>query len=338
LTGNMHCAPLKYYRTETPGDIQTFKGLHKWQGKYEERVTYPNLLQLRDGALLMMYRYGGSGNGMRLLVRYNEDTQEWTGSGDSFISGMNREPTCNAYPFGGIVEDENGVLHIAWCWRETPDVETNYDICYAKSDDQGVTWKRWDGHTHELPIRPETADVVDDIEQKRGLMNGGSIVVDQNGIPYIGYTRFDEKGNNQLYVATPDEGTWKIVRISNFDVRFWFEGRGTIPESPPIPHLSIRSDGKIRAGYSNSRITPQKGVMTFTREQLVTMTPGTFPIEPPDPSGPSIPNLRATNIGPLPDGQVHYMQQETAPPNRDRKPENPKTPTMIYLVETDGKN
>jgi hypothetical protein len=27
------------------------------------------------------------------------------------------------------------------------------------------------------------------------------------------------------------------------------------------------------------------------------------------------------------------MQQETDSPNRDRKPENPKEPTMIYVVE-----
>ena len=30
---------------------------------------------------------------------------------------------------------------------------------------------------------------------------------------------------------------------------------------------------------------------------------------------------------------VHYMQQETDSPNRDRKPDKPKEPTMIYIVE-----
>ena len=59
LTGNMHCAPLRYYRTKAPGDIHTFEGIHKWTGDYENRVTYPTLLKLRDGSVYIMYRHGG---------------------------------------------------------------------------------------------------------------------------------------------------------------------------------------------------------------------------------------------------------------------------------------
>ena len=46
-----------------------------------------------------------------------------------------------------------------------------------------------------------------------------------------------------------------------------------------------------------------------------------------------LPYIIAVNHGPLPPNYIHYMQQETAPSNRDRRPENPKEPTMIYIVE-----
>ena len=333
ITGNMHCAPLKYYRTAKPGDIQTFQAIHKWSGKHETRVTYPTLIQLNDGSVHMMYRDGGSGDGQRILVHYSEETQEWTGTGDSFITGRDSDPTCNAYPFGGIQVDSSGVLHIAWCWRQTPDVVTNFNVCYAKSLDHGKTWKRWNGEEYTLPIRPVNAEIVDQIPQRHGLLNGGSVVVDRNGAPYIGYTRFDEAGNNQIFVATPENGEWRIIQLSNWKTRFWFEGRGTIPKSPPVPRLSIDSDGKIQAAYSNNDVEPKSGRFIVTREELLNAKPGMCKIHPPSTKQSGVPNVRAVNIGSLPDGQIHYMSQKTARPNRDRKPENPAPPSMIYLVE-----
>jgi len=245
---------------------------------------------------------------------------------------MDRNPTCNAYPIG-LLEDRQGTWHIAWCWRETPDVITNFDVCYAKSSDRGATWQGWDGRELELPITPENAHVVEYIEQDSGLMNGGSFAVDSEGRPYIGYTRFDKDGYNQLYVATPVDGKWKVVQLTDWKHRFYFEGRGTIPESPPTPRVSIAADQKILVSYSNRHAGIPRGQIVLTREQLLTGKPGQFPTEQAADSTPRIPNIRAVNRGPLPAGVTHYMQQQTDSPNRDRKPENASEPTMIYLVE-----
>jgi len=332
ITGNMHCARLRYYRTKAPGDIHTFQPIHKWTGDYEDRVTYPTLFELRDGSIYIMYRHGGSGNGMRILVQYDEQTRQWTKAVQALTNGRDRNPTCNAYPFG-ILEDKNGVWHIAWCWRETPDVITNFDICYAKSLDRGFSWKSWDGRDLELPITPENAHVVESIEQKSGLINGGTLAVDSKGRPYIGYTRFDENGHNQIYIATPVDDKWKIIQLSDWKHRFYFEGRGTIPEYPPIPKVSITEDQKIQIVYSNRYAQIRRGQFVLTPEQLLAMRPGQYPAQNSVSAAPGIANIRAVNRGPLPKGMKHYMQQETDSPNRDRKPENPKEPTMIYVVE-----
>ena len=336
ITGNMHCAPLRYYRTKNAGDIHTFEGIHTWTGDYENRVTYPTVFKLRDGSIYMMYRHGGSGNGMRILVRYDELTQEWTKTVPALTNGRDRSPTCNAYPLG-ILEDSSGVWHIAWCWRETPDVVTNFDICYAKSLDRGISWKGWDGTDLKLPITPENAHVVERIDQKNGLMNGGNFIVDGEGRPYIGYTRFDKDGYNQLYVATPVDGKWKVVQLTDWKHRFYFEGRGTIPESPPTPRISITAGQKILVSYSNRYAGIPKGQLVLTRDQLLTGKPGRHRAERAVDNTPNIRNIRAVNRGPLPPGDTHYMQQQTDSPNRDRKPQDAQEPTMIYVVEVKNK-
>lgn len=346
ITGNMHCARLRYYRTRLPSDIHTFEAIHKWTGDYEDRVTYPSVLKLRDGSIYILYRHGGSGNGMRILVHYDEETQRWTKTVPVLTNGRDRTPTCNAYPFGvvvedtagqipkaGILEDRSGVWHIAWCWRETPDVVTNFDICYAKSHDCGISWKSWDGRNLQLPITPENACVVEEIEQKNGLINGGTLIVDSKGRPYIGYTHFDENGKNQIYIATPVDDNWKVVQVTDWKHRFYFHGRGTIPQYPPVPRLSITKKEKIRLVYSYAHAKPKTGQLELTRNQLLSMKPGQYSFEKARAVYPAIPHIRAVNHGPLPKGEVHYMQQEADSPNRDRKPTKLREPTMIYVVE-----
>jgi hypothetical protein len=274
---------------------------------------------------------------MRILVQYNEDTQQWSKAVPVFTNGRDRTPTCNAYPFGGILEDKKGIWHIAWCWRETPDVITNFDICYAKSLDRGLSWKSWDGRDFELPITPENAHVVESIRQNSGLINGGSLVVDAEGRPYIGYTRFDENGHNQIYIATPVDDNWKIIQLTDWKHRFYFSGRGTIPQYPPIPRVSITKDRKILIKYHNKYAEPQRGQMELTREKLLNMKPGQYKVRKADGRYHNIPNVRAVNRGALPPGFTHYMQQETDSPNRDRRPDKPKEPTMIYIVEVKDK-
>jgi hypothetical protein len=157
--------------------------------------------------------------------------------------------------------------------------------------------------------------------------------MDTEGRPYIGYTRFDKDGHNQLYIATPVDDTWKIIQLTDWTHRFYFEGRGTIPESPPVPRVTITKDRKIQITYSNRHAEPRKGQFVLTREQLLASRPGQIAIEKSATTSPAVPNIRAVNRGLLPPGEKHYMQQQTDRPNRDRKPENPRESTVIYVVE-----
>lgn len=342
----MRCSPLRYYRTQVPKDIESFEPIHKWTCENDSRVTYPSVLRLRDGSVYMLYRDGAGGNGVRILIHYDEESQRWTKTVLALTDGRDRNPTYNAYPFGvvaedaageiptaGVPEDRNGVWHIAWCWRETPDVVTNFDVCYARSLDRGASWQSWDGRRLELPITPENAYVVEPIEQKCGLINAGTSAVVGGGRPYIAYTRYDKNGHDQIYVATPVDSGWKIVQLTDWKHRFYFYGRGTIPQCPPVPRLSITKEQRIVVTYSYAYAKPKQGQLLLTTEELLSMKPGQYPIRKPEGIYSPVPNIRAVNHGRLLSGSTDYMQQETDPPNRDRKPEKPREPTMTYVVE-----
>jgi hypothetical protein len=65
-----------------------------------------------------------------------------------------------------------------WVWRETWDVATNHDICYAKSVDGGKTWQKSGGEKYELPITAASAEYACRVPQKSELINQTSMCVD----------------------------------------------------------------------------------------------------------------------------------------------------------------
>ena len=63
LSGDMHCVPLKYFRTTKPLDPSTFERVENMVGTEETRATYPRFLRGPRQELIFTYRDGGSGNG-----------------------------------------------------------------------------------------------------------------------------------------------------------------------------------------------------------------------------------------------------------------------------------
>ena len=166
--------------------------------------------------------------------------------------------------------------------------------------------------------------MVDDIPQKSGLINIGILAVTRDGIPHIGYTRFDENGHNQMYIATPVESRWKVIQLTDWKGRFWFEGGGTIPQTPPIPRISFTKEGKFRVRYSYQHAIPRRGTDIHTGRITQDETGGDFRSEFQSERD-KIPNIRAVNHGVLPEGESHYMQQETAPKPRPQTGESQRT-------------
>lgn len=85
---------------------------------------------MAQAQLLFAYRSGASGCGNLVLKRYDVAQRRWTSVQPSLIDG---EGARNAY--WQLFVDALGIIHLSWVWRESWLVETNHDLCYARSAD-----------------------------------------------------------------------------------------------------------------------------------------------------------------------------------------------------------
>lgn len=225
VSGNMHCVPLVYFRTEIPGDITSLKP-SPMTGKLEDRVTYPQFLEDGEGRLVFTYRYGSSGNGINLYNRYDADSRTWARLLDKplFDGEMER----NAYP-AGPVRGPDGWFHIHWVWRDTPDCSTNQRLSYARSRDL-IHWESAFGQALGLPILyGQDACVVDPIPPGGGIINGGHrMELDSSNQPVLVYHKADAQGNMQIFATRPENGKWKRAALTGWKHPVPFAGCGSM--------------------------------------------------------------------------------------------------------------
>lgn len=230
LSWNNHNTPLKYARANAPGSLE-FEEAKIIGDEFERRATYPEFYNLPNGGLLFLYRDGASGSGSLVLNRYDLKPTRWSRVQSDLIDGENKR---NAYPQTTV--DARGTIHISWVWRESPDVATNHDLCYARSRDGGKTWERSNGQKYELPITAATAEYIWRIPQNNELINQTSMAADAEGNPYIAtYWRGRDSNIPQYRLVYFDGAKWQTSQIGERRTPFTLSGGGTkrIPISRP---------------------------------------------------------------------------------------------------------
>ncbi len=225
-----HGHPLNYCRSLAPYSLEL--GEKKpMTGIDEHNVTYPEFYLLPGGNLLFAYRSGSSGRGNLVLNGYDVKNRKWHRIQDVLIDG---EEQRSAY--WQMYVDERGTIHLSWVWRETWHVETNHDLCYARSFDNGVTWYKSDGEKYELPIRVANAEYACRIPQESELINQTGMSADAEGNPYIAsYWKDADSDVPQYRVVWHDGQKWNIRQVSSRRTPFSLKGGGTkmIPVSRP---------------------------------------------------------------------------------------------------------
>lgn len=225
-----HGHKLNYCRSIAPyslvlGEKEPMTGVN------EEDVTYPEFYTLAGGDLLFAYRSGASGRGNLVMNRFSIEDKKWTRVQDVLIDGENKR---NAY--WQLYVDEQGTIHLSWVWRETWLVETNHDLCYARSSDNGVTWCKSNGEKYQLPIRLDNAEYACSIPQNSELINQTSMSADASGNPYIAtYWRDADSDVPQYRIVWNDGKKWQNRQVSERKTPFSLKGGGTkmIPVSRP---------------------------------------------------------------------------------------------------------
>lgn len=241
LCYNTRGSPIRWRRSTNPEDISSFGPEQVGMtGQNESRATYPEFTRLLDGTLLMAYRQGSSGNGDWIMNRWDGDTESWEPLQHPLTDGHAGDQTFNTYHWT-LVQSDDGMLHYFFCWRGTGGVQTNRQLSYARSPNNGETWEQSGGTEYSLPITKESAEVVDPISPGSNFMNNGWATFDpRNDAPHVTYYRDDADGNTQIFHAYLADGEWVIEPATDRDTSAGFGGGGVI--GSPIGRMGIVVD------------------------------------------------------------------------------------------------
>ena len=225
-----HGNQLRYTKSKEPLSLE-LEEKQSMDGIKENKITYPEFYRLADGSLIFMYRDGSSGQGNLVMKKYVPADKKWTTLHESLIDGEGQR---NAY--WQACTDAKGTIHLSWVWRESPQVESNHDMCYARSNDGGKTWENSKAEKYTLPITAKTAEYAAKIPQNSELINQTSMTADENGNPYIAtYYRQQNSTVPQYHVIYLKDGKWNDLDLGFRKTPFSLKGAGTkqIPIARP---------------------------------------------------------------------------------------------------------
>lgn len=234
-----HNHPLRYAKSVSPGSLELTDKM-PMTGKFERSVSYPEFYRMPNGNLLFFYRDGGSGRGNLVINQYDTRTKKWTQLHSNLIDGEGQR---NAYWQACI--DGKGTVHVSWVWRESPDVASNHDLCYARSTDDGVTWEKSTGEKYQLPITAASAEYAVRIPQNSELINQTSMSADAQGYPFIAtYWRDADSQVPQYRLVYHDGLAWKSLRLAFRKTPFSLSGAGSKRIPIARPQVMVKNFGK----------------------------------------------------------------------------------------------
>ena len=339
LSGDLHCSPLKYYRTTKPLEPETFERVDRMTGDEEKHTTYPRFFNGPKNELIFTYRDGSSGNGNQIYNVYDSATRTWKRLLDKPLTDGEGER--NAY-LDGPVRGPDGWFHLAWVWRESPDAATNHDLSYARSKDL-IHWENAAGKPLTLPIRINDGVILDPVPQQGGMINGNSKVgFDDKGRVTISYHKHDAAGNTQPWTARLENGAWKFHQTTDWPWRWDFGGGGTLTFGISIGPVTREPDGRLSQTWRHKKfgggiwLLDPETLRAIGKMKRDPMPPGFGKIEG------TFPGLTVKTAGDLgtsdTPGTRYLLRWETLEANRDLpRPAPLPEPSMlrVYRVKSE---
>lgn len=334
ISANMHVVPLIYFRSKHPCDIHSLQR-ESMIGRDETKCTYPRFFRGPRKELLFTYRSGVSGNGEQIYNVYDHASRSWQRLLDRpLTSGQGK---MNAYIHGPVLGPD-GFYHICWVWRDQKGCEFNHDLCYARSRDL-IRWETSAGKPLELPITAQTAEVVDPVPVRGGLINGNHRVgFDSQRRLIISYQKSDEHGNTQIYAARFVDGRWTTHQTSTWDYRWEFTGGGSIEYDIQFGPVQVDRQGRLCQSYRHIKygagtwILDEQTLKVAGQAQDRLERPAEIEVAQSDTPGMKV--RWCVGSGRSPQDDLRYMLRwETLDSNRD-KPRDPVPPPSMLKLYT----
>ena len=337
VAGNMHCVPLIYFRSTKPMDVTSLERVAAMVGSEEKRCTYHKFLRGPKEELIFTYRDGRSGSGNQIYNVYDPATKTWQRLLDKPLTDGRGK--MNAY-FCGPARGPDGMFHLAWVWRNSPDCATNHTLSYMRSRDLRQ-WESASGKALALPVTiDETSLVVDPVPPGGGIINSNLAVgFDSQKRPIISYHKFDAAGHTQIYNARLEERKWAIHQATKWNYRWEFSGGGSIGGEINVGAVTARPDGTLTQGWSH--IKEPSGQWTLDEKTLQPVGRASSErsrpreIEKMESTFPGMRVMWRSDASSAADAKVHYwMRWETLSQNRDRPRPEPWPEASALRVYT----
>jgi BNR repeat-containing family member len=239
LSWDHHNNPLRYCKSREPGSLDMTTKI-PMTGIAESSVSYPEFYKRPGGDLLFLYRDGGSGRGNLVINKYSVASKQWNQLHSNLIDGEGKR---NAY--WQTCTDTKGTIHLSWVWRESPDVASNHDMCYARSMDGGISWEKSTGEKYQLPVTASSAEYAFHIPQQSELINQTSMSADARGNPYIAsYWRDAGSDIPQYHIIYKKGKQWQVQNPGFRKTAFSLGGMGTKRIPISRPQLLVWGSGK----------------------------------------------------------------------------------------------
>lgn len=228
VAGNMHSSPLQYWiidlsiEESRPSKVDALL-----DPQAELKITYPRFIRSSDGSLIFTYRKGASGDGDFAAVIWDDSERrhKLVSEGPLIDGGGKR----NAYPDSNApILGPDGLWHLLWVWRDSPDAESTHSINYACSQDL-VAWRSGNGRPLNRPIALNKKSVVDPVPPRHGLINNNvrlGFMPDHR--PVALYHKRDARGSQQLWSAVFEDSSWVLRQLTNWDFAWNFQGQGSL--------------------------------------------------------------------------------------------------------------
>jgi hypothetical protein len=206
-----HSHALNYCRAVAPGSAALTDRLPLTGD--EDAVTYPQFYPLPGGDLLFQCRNVVAGSCHIVFRRYDARCGRWRALSGPVLSG---EGVRGPY-WQTAVDPRTGAIHLSWCWAELdgrPGYEPDHDVCYARSDDGGLTWQHSTGEPYDLPITLANAEVAVPVAEHTNLGNMTSMAADSRGRPLVAqHWRPEGEDTEQLFLIHHDGTAWQTQQV-----------------------------------------------------------------------------------------------------------------------------
>ena len=176
VVAGSHHSGFIYRYSDTPTDP------HSWSlpESVGSSSTYPSLVALADGGLVLAYRRSSRTGRWGTAIQRRDPDGRWSGPTLVMVAPAERY----TYPTNSLVVDAQGILHLGLEFYKTyassDDASRSVAVTHVYSEDSGVTWHHDDGRMiHSVPFGMEDACLID--HDVTGNLRPGNLAVLPDG-------------------------------------------------------------------------------------------------------------------------------------------------------------